>query len=70
MPKRIDVSDLGELASPYFKPNLHNARFLDKQYGIRREYDGRFMIDDSILTVDVTSDISINGRHFIGTRVL
>ena len=32
--------------------------------------DGRFMIGDSILTVDDTSDISINGRHFKGNRGL
>jgi hypothetical protein len=65
-----EVSDFGELASPYLKPYLHNARFLDKQYGIRREDDGRLMIGDSVLTVDDTSDISINGRHFKGTRGL
>jgi hypothetical protein len=53
------VSDFGELASPYLKPYQHNARFLDKQYGIRREDDVRFMIGDSVLTVDDTSDISI-----------
>ena len=34
------------------------------------EDDGRFMVGDSILTVDDTSDISINGRHFKGTRGL
>jgi len=49
---------------------MHNARFLDKQYGIRREDDGRFLIGDSILTVDDTSDICINGKHFKGTRGL
>ena len=59
-------SDLDEIASAYLKPYMHNARFLDKQYGIRREDDGCFMIGDSILTVDDTSDIYINGRHFKG----
>ena len=70
----LEVSDLdreyfGEMASPYLKPFLHNARFHDKQYGIRRE-DDRFMIGDSVLTFDDTSYISINGRHFKGTRGL
>ena len=38
------VSDLGEFTSPHLKPYLHNVTFLYKQYGIRREGDGRFMI--------------------------
>ena len=59
-----------EIACPYLNPYMHNARFLDKQYGIRREDPGRFMIGDSVLTVDDTSDISINGRHFERTRGL
>jgi hypothetical protein len=66
----IEVSDFGEIRSSYLKPYLHNARFLDKQYGIPREDDSRFMIGDSLLTVDDTSDISINGRHFKGSRGL
>ena len=70
-----DLSDLsrenfGELANRYLKPYLHNARFLDKQYGIRRENDGGFMVGDFTLTVDDTNDISINGRHFKETRGL
>jgi len=59
-----------EIACPYLNPYMHNARFLDKQYGIRREDHRRFMIGHSVLTVDDTSDISINGRHFKGTRGL
>ena len=43
---------------PYLKP-----------YVIRKEADGRFMTD-SILTVGNTTDISIKGRHFNGTRGL
>ena len=63
-----DKENFGELAIPYLKPYLHNAKFLNKQYGIRREDDGRFMIGDSVLTIEDTSDITINGRHFKGTR--
>ena len=56
-----EISNFGELASPYLKPCQYNARFLNKQYGIRREDVGRFMTGDSILTVEDTSDNSING---------
>ena len=66
----LDKENFGEVPSPYLKPYMHFAKFLDKQYGIRREDDGRFMIGDSVLTVDDTSDISINGRHFKWTRGL
>ena len=65
-----DMEYFGELASPYLKPYKHNARFLDKQYGIRREDDGSFMVGDSVLSVDNTSDITINGRHFKATRAI
>ena len=65
-----EVSDFGELAKTYLRPYQHNARFLDKKCGIRREEGGRFMIRDSVLTVHDMSDISINGSHFRGTRGL
>ena len=64
-----EVSEFGEIASPYLKHFNHNARFLDKQYGIPREDEGRFMIGNSIVRCD-TSDISINARHFKGTHGL
>ena len=62
-----EVIDFGELASPYLKPYLHNARFFDKQYRIRREDVSMFMIGGSVSTVDDTSDISLKGKHFKGT---
>ena len=61
-----DVSDFGrknfgKLASPYLTPYIYN-RFLDTQYGIRREKDGRYMIRYSTLSVDNTTEISIKGH--------
>jgi len=66
----VEVSNYGENSRPNLKRFQHNARFLYKQYGIRRKDDGRVIIGDSKLTVDDTSDISINWRHFKGTRGL
>ena len=60
--------NFGELASPFLTPYLYSRRFLDKQYGIRREDDGTFMIGDSTLSVDEARDISIKRSHFKGTR--
>ena len=62
--------DFGELEGPYLKPYHYNGRYLDKLYGIRRENNGRFMICDSTLSGDDTSDICIKGRHFKGTHGL
>ena len=59
----------GEIACPYLKPYIHYARFLDKQYGIRKD-DDIFMIGDSKMSVVDTRDISIKGRYFKGTRAL
>ena len=66
----IDRENFGEFAGPYLKPHQPNVRFLDKQYGIRRQRYCMFMIGNSILTVDDTSYSTINGRHFKGTRGL
>ena len=45
----LEISDLdreyfGEFARPYLKPYLHNAKFLDKEYGFLKE--GRRHIHD------------------------
>ena len=57
------------MASPYLTPYLYNRRFLVKQYGIRRD-GGTFMIGNSAVSVDETSDITINGKRFKGTKGL
>jgi hypothetical protein len=57
-----------EKARPYLTPYIYNVRYLDRQYGIRREDDGRFMTDDSTLCVDDATNISLKGNHFKGTR--
>ena len=60
----LDSENFGEVARTYLRPYQYNARSLDKQYGILREDNGSFMIGDSVLTVEDTTDIRINGRHF------
>jgi hypothetical protein len=63
--KRIFCS----LASPYLMPYLYNKRFLEKQYGFRRDGD-TFMIGDSAVTVDSKGDTIINDKTFSGTKEL
>jgi hypothetical protein len=60
----------GELASPYLTPYIYNKRFLDKQYGIRKEADGTFTIGNAPLSVDNDSNITIYGRQYSGTKSL
>ena len=55
---------------PYLNRYHCNGRFLYKQNCFRKEYDGRYIIGDSPLSVDDTSDISIKGKHFKCTRGL
>ena len=54
-----------EIPSPY----LNIRRFLDEQYGIQRDGNS-FMIGNSDVSVDETSDITINGKRFRGTKGL
>jgi hypothetical protein len=56
-----------EIASPYLTPN---TRFLDKQYGIRRDDDGTFMIGNPVVSVDDSSNMTINGKRIRGTKGL
>ena len=60
-----DVRGVYEVSSPY----LNKMRFLDEQYGIRR--DGNYlMIGSAAVFADEKGDITIGGTSFRGTRVL
>lgn len=59
--------NVGRIASGYLSPYVHRRRYLDTEFGIRREDDGTFMIGDSPLTVDENGDIIIHGETFKGT---
>ena len=54
-----------EVSSPY----LNNMRFLDEQYGVRRE-GNTLMIGSAAGTADEQGDISIGGTRCKGTRGL
>ena len=48
---------------------MYNRRFLDKQYGIRRD-SGTFMIGNSAVSMGETIDVIFNGKRFRGTKGL
>ena len=60
-----DVRWFYEGVSPYLK----KMRFLDEQYGIRRD-GSTLMIDNSDVIADEKGDITIGGKRFRGTRGL
>ena len=62
--------NVGTIASGYLSPYLQRRRYLDTEFGIRREDDGSFMIRNSPLTVDENSNIIIHGETFKGTAGL
>ena len=61
--------NVGPIASPYIVPYLYNRRYLDTQYGLRKDGDS-FKIGDSTVLVDPDSDITIIRREFKGTTGL
>jgi len=60
---------MGPIASQYIVPYFYNRRYLDTQYGIRKDGDS-FMIGDSAVLVDTDSDVTIKGQEFRGTKGL
>ena len=60
-----DVRQFYEIASPYLK----NMRFLDEQYGIRRD-GNKLMIGNSDVIADQKGDSTIRGKRFRGTKGL
>jgi len=60
---------VGSVASPYLMPYVYKRRFLDTQYGVRKEGD-TFMLGDSQVLVDTSGDITIKDRSFRGTKGL
>ena len=67
VPDTKDDAVYAEMASPFlFKTN---TRFLDTQYGIRKDGDN-LEIGNSTVTVDDYSNITIRGKRYDGTADL
>jgi len=61
--------NIGPIASPYMMPYVYKRRFLDTEYGVRKE-GNIFMIGDSPVLVDTSGDITIKDRVFKGSKGL
>jgi len=60
---------VGPVASPYLMPYVYKRRFLDTQYGIRKDGD-IFKIGDFSVVVDQDGDITIKEKEFRGSEGL
>jgi len=61
--------NVGPVANPYLMPSVYKRRFLDMNYGVRKE-GNVFMIGDSPVLVDTIGDITIKDRVFKGSKGL
>jgi len=61
--------NVGSVASLYLMPYVYKNRFLDTQYGVRKD-DDMFMIGDSPIVVDTDGDITLKERVFKGSKGL
>jgi len=50
--------NVGPVASPNLMPYVYKRRFLDTQYGVRKDGD-KFMIGDFPILVDTDGDITL-----------
>ena len=61
--KKFCRENLGSVASPYLMPYVYKRRFLDTQYGMRKDGDIH-KIGDSAFLVYQECDITIKRRNF------
>jgi len=61
--------NVGPVATPYLMPYVYKRRFLDTQYGVRKNGDN-FMIGDSTIVVDTNGDMTIKDRVLKGSKGL
>jgi len=61
------IENFVPVASPYLMPYVYKRRFLDTQYGVRKE-GNMFMIVESPVLVDTSGDITIKDRVFKGSK--
>ena len=67
-PKMFGTENVGSVDSPYIMPYVYKRRFLDTQYGMRKDRY-RIKIGDSAVLVDQDGDITIIEKKFRGSVV-
>lgn len=52
------------------KPYVSNKAYLDRDYGIRKDADGQFLIGNSLNYIDEDSNVNVRGKRYIRTQRL
>ena len=60
----------GKVASPYIASYVLHSANVDKDYGMRRDTDGKFRIGNALVTIDQDSNVIIQGVPYRGTKGL
>ena len=61
---------IGNVASPYIASYVLHSANVDKDYGMRRDTDGKFRIGNALVTIDQDSNVIIQGVPYRGTKGL
>ena len=67
--KKFGRNTLGSVASPQLMPYVYKRRFLDTQYGMRKDGD-IFNIGDSAVLVDQDCDFTVKEKGYRGSEIL
>ena len=68
--KAFSENQFGSVASPYIASYVFYASDLDRDYGMRRDTDGKFRIGNANVEIDQDSNVIVKGVSYKGTRGL
>ena len=68
--KAFSEQQFGRVASPYIASYVFHAADVDKDYGMRRDVDGKFRIGNSVVKIDHKPNVIIQGVPYKGTKGL
>ena len=68
--KAFSEQEFGAVASPYMASYVFRAADVDKDYGMRRDVDGKFGIGNSALQIDSNSNVIVQGVPYKCTKGL
>ena len=66
----IVFTNFCELVSPFVTPYLYCRSYLDRDFGIRKDADGQFLIDNSLIEIDKHRNFIVQGNTYMGTQRL
>jgi len=68
--KAFSEQQFGRVASPYIASYVFHRADVDRDYGMRRDVDGKFRIGNSVVKIDHKSNVIIQGVPYKRTKGL